>query len=109
MDRIDNCISKNLHITKNPTIIGKTWKDFNMERSNKKVILYRLGILTNFLWMRCEGYVEIVAAIDNDKEMQGHTLGEFFDEDDLKSSKNVKISSKDVLKEYSPDEVVVLI
>ena len=109
MDRIDNCISKNLHITKNPTIIGKTWKDFNMERSNKKVILYGLGILTNFLWMRCEGYVEIVAAIDNDKEMQGHTLGEFFDEDDLKSSKNVKISSKDVLKEYSPDEVVVLI
>ena len=87
----------------------KTWEDFKVICRNKKLILYGLGSLLNYLFIRCDEEIPIIAAIDNDVTKQGLKLGDFFDETDLKSSRNITIESKDYLRKFDPDEVVVLI
>ncbi len=109
MYSIDTYISKKLHITKNPKIAGKIWRDFETACQNKKVILYGISELINVLWLRCNQKIEIIAAIDNDTAKQGHKLNEFFDDENLKSAKDIVIKSKKFLANYNADEVVILI
>ena len=109
MDRIDSSIKKNLHVTKNPIILGKNWKDFEAAVEDKKLILYGLNDLLDFLWMRCNKNFSIVAAIDNNVEKQGHKLGQFYDEVALNEAKDIVISSREELNNHNPNEVVVLI
>ena len=40
MDRIDDCISKGMHITKNPKFLKDTWEDFEFACQGKKLIIY---------------------------------------------------------------------
>ena len=65
--------------------------------------------MTNYLWLRCSENFTICVAIDNDSEKQNCTLSEFFGVTDLNSSKDIFISSKNILKNFNPDEVVILI
>ena len=109
MDIIDKTILTKGYITKNTNISNKTWNDFAEAVSEKILILYGVTQMTNYMWMRCSKKLYIVAAIDNDSEKQGCTLGEFFGETDLKSAKDIKISPKDILNQFDPDKVVVLI
>ena len=109
MDQIDYSISINRHITKNPRLIKNTWEDFYNVAQNRKVILYGISEIFNFLWLRCDTAISIVAAIDNDSGKQNLSLGTFFDENDLGDAKDIKISPKSAIKSYSPDEVVILI
>ena len=109
MDNIDECISANLHLTDNFTLINKTWNDFFQATQNKKLILYGLTDITEFLWLRCENKIVIEAAIDNNNDKQNHRLDELFDETTLHESRNVKISSKNILENYQTNEVVILI
>ena len=109
MDLISNYISNGLHVTKNPHLLEKSWKDFEIAVQNKKIILYGISEFVNFLWIRCNFKFEILAAIDNDVNKQDRPLKEFFDISDLKKAAEIKIASKDALKKYNPDEVVILI
>ena len=109
MDRIEYCIQKGMHITKNPAIVGKMWHDFELACKGKKVILYGIGNLLRYLWIRCQDRILINAAIDNDAEKQGFKLGDFFDNEDLQDSKNAKICQKSILQQYQPEETVILI
>ena len=108
MDRIDDCISKGMHITKNPKFHKDTWEDFEIACQGKKLIIYGITNQLIFLWQRCNNF-RIDAVIDNDLDKQGAALKTFFDENDLKEAKEVKISPKAILKNYASDEVVVLI
>ena len=108
-DKVDSAILKNMHVTSNPLIVGKMWSNFEVAAQNKKVILYGLNGLLNFIWMRCDKNFDIVAAIDNDPEKQKYKLGDLFDETDLKSAANLPIQPKTVLKNYDPNDVVILI
>ena len=109
MDQIEYSISIGRHITKNPVIINKTWKDFYNAAKSKKVILYGISEIFNLLWLRCNGSISIVAAVDNDNGKQNLPLHTFFDENDLKDSKDVLVSPRTTLKNYLPDEVIILI
>ena len=109
MSQVDNYILKNLHVTKNPIFLEKTWEDFEIACQNKKLILYGISSLTNFIWIRCNNKFVISAAIDNNSSKQNHTLADFFDESDLKESKNIRVETKKILKLYNPDDVVILI
>ena len=71
--------------------------------------MYGVSISLACLWIRSNKNFEISAVIDNDVIKNGHSLKDFFDEDDLKNTQNVKISSKDILNQFNPDEVVILI
>ena len=86
-----------------------TWEDFENACSDKQVILYGLGTLLNYLFLRCDKNIKIVAAIDNDKTKQGHKLSDFFDEADLKESKDITVSPKVTLQYFNPNNTVVLI
>ena len=109
MDQIDYSISINRHITKNPRLIKNTWEDLYNVAQNRKVILYGISEIFNFLWLRSNKPISIVAAIDNDNGKQNLTLSTFFDENDLADSKDVKILPKATLKNFSTEEVVILI
>ena len=109
MDRIDNFIARGMHITKNSTIIDKTWEDFCVAADKRKLILYDITEMIDFVSMRCKKNFPIIAAIDNDKEKQGYYLSDFFDEDIINNEKDIKIYSKEILNDYNPDEVVILI
>lgn len=109
MDVIDRAIETKGYLTDNPIINNKTWNDFSNAIVNKKLILYGITQMTNYLWLRCADEIEICGAIDNDSEKQNCTLNEFFGETDLKSSKEIKITSKDSLMNFNPNEVIILI
>ena len=109
MDRIDASILKGMHLTNNLNLIGKTWRDFEIACKDKKLIIYGISKIVNLMWIRCKINFSVIAAIDNDTQKLGHLLNEFFDEDDLKDSENIKIFSKEILNEYDPDSVVILI
>ncbi|MBR2179920.1 MAG: CDP-glycerol glycerophosphotransferase family protein [Selenomonadaceae bacterium] len=109
MSTIDRSIEMGRHITDNIKIKDKTWDDFFYEAQKRKIILFGISEILNFLWLRCNSNLDIVAAIDNEAEKQGHYLNEFFDTNDLKDSETVLISSKEILNNYSPNEVVILI
>lgn len=109
MDQIDYSISIGRHITKNPKINGKTWNDFCDIARSRKIVLYGISEIFNFLWLRCDKQISIVAAIDNDSGKKDLPLSTFFDEHDLRDSKDVKIAPKSALKNFVPDDVVILI
>ena len=109
MDRIDASILKGMHVTNNPNLLGKTWKDFEIACKNKRLIIYGISKVVNLMWIRCKTDFFIIAAIDNDAQKQGHLLNEFFDEEDINSSEKVKIFSKEALNDYDPTSVVILI
>ena len=96
MDKIDIAIEDGRHITKNSKIVNKTWNDFFNAAQEKKVILYGITDLVNFLWIRGNKNISIVAAIDNSIKKQDHLLTDFIDEDELEGAKDIKISSKDI-------------
>ena len=109
MDRIDGFILKNMHKTNNSQIVDKTWKDFEDACKNKKLIIYGMGPLLIYLQIRLNCDIVITAAIDNDVNKQNRPLSIFFDVSDFKDSANVIISSKKILENYNPNEVVILI
>ena len=109
MDIIDKQIELGRHKTKNLALSEKNWHDFFNVIQKKKLILYGVTKIVAFLWLRCNENIYINAAIDNDVTKKWHVLGDFFDVDNLQDSKNLVIQSKDVLKDYNPDEVVILI
>lgn len=109
MDLLDRSIELGLHLTKNPKIFGKTWEDFFYSASERKIIFYGITDNLEFMWMRADKELKIIAAVDNDPSKQGLKLKDFFDESDLKEAKNIIISSKESLKNYQSDEVVILI
>ena len=108
---LDARISKNFHISDNVTIKGKTWEDFEIACKGKKLILYGITDLTNIFYLRCNGQICIVAAIDNDEEKQGYKLSDYFDFDNenLKMSNDIVIESEQALLDYDPNEIVILI
>ena len=81
-----------------------SWQDFINICRDKKLILYGLGTLLNYFFIRCGDSVKISAAVDNDVSKQGHLLSDFFDVDD-----NIIINSKDSLSNFDPDNVVFLV
>ena len=109
MNNIDSFIARGMHKTKNSKILNKTWNDFSAECSNKQLVLYGISDILRFLCMRCDKKFSIIAAIDNDVLKQGHSLSEFFDSNDLDTTKKITISSRESLKNYDPNNVVVLI
>ena len=98
-----------MHKTDNMQIKEKNWKDFNDACKNKKLILYGIGPLMIYLSLRADKNISIADVIDNDINKQGRFLNDFFDISDFENSVCIKISSKDILKNYKPDEVVILI
>ena len=109
MDVINKEIELGSYITENPVILGKTWEDFSKEIKNKNLILYGITSITMLLWKRCTENISISAAIDNSAEKNEHKLVEFFDEDDLQGNEDIFIQSKEILKKYNPNDVVILI
>ena len=91
------------------SFINDTWDDFDCAVQNKKLIIYGLNALLIFLQMRSNVKLNIVAAIDNDPNKQNHKLFEFMDENFLSDSKNILVSSRDILSDFNPDEVVIII
>ena len=108
-DRVDGAISKNMHLTENSTLIGKTWRDFQRAAKDKKIILYGINELTHFLWLRCDENIFISAVIDNNAEKQNFTFGQLFDEPKSEEEKEIKVESREILSHYQPDDVVILI
>ena len=109
MDQIDYSVSLGRHITKNKKILNKSWRDFFCAIKNKKIILYGINEILNLLWIRAKDFSEkilITAAIDNDIGKKNLPLNIFFDEDNLNE---IKICPKSELKNFSSDEVVILI
>ena len=109
MDIIEKNIEKYGYFTKNSNFTGKIWNDFFDEIINKKLILYGITQITIFLWLRSKRNISISAVIDNSQKKIGKQLSNFFDEEDLKENKNIVIQSKDILKEYNPNDVVILL
>ncbi|MBR2179777.1 MAG: CDP-glycerol glycerophosphotransferase family protein [Selenomonadaceae bacterium] len=109
MDIIDKNFEKYGCLTKNPNFVNKIWSNFFDEIFNKRLILYGVTQITSFLWIRYKKKISISAVIDNSQKKLGQPLGNFFDEDDLKDAKDIIIQSKEILKEFDPNEVVILI
>lgn len=108
MDAIQKAIVKRQHISKRMDINRQTWSRFQEEVRNHKVLLFGVGACAGILF---ENYKDILieGVIDNDIKKQGFRLDDFVDEARNTEHGRIEISSLEVLKDYSADEILILI
>lgn len=108
MNIICRAMGKNLHISGNKKLDKQTWKEFAGSTLNKKVFLFGIGACADFFF-KTYGDIKLEGIIDNDVRKQGYSVEDFLWHARKTVYANTKISSIDLLSQYSPGEIMVLI
>lgn len=105
---ISKAIEKGFHISGRDELDNQTWDMFQEKISGKKLFLFGLGNGAAYYFKKCKKHV-LEGIIDNDKAKQGINATWFMPGEAYEVCGNLRISDISVLKQYRPDEVVVLI
>jgi len=108
MDIIQRAIEKKQHVSKRIEINQQNWSDFKENANNKKIFMFGIGACADFVF---ENYKDITleGIIDNDIKKQGFRLDDFIEEARTMECGSLKVSSIEILKRYSVNELVILI
>lgn len=87
----------------------KSWHDVEEEVMRKKVILYGLGKSISDFFQRYGNQIALESIIDNNISKQGVEAGVLLEEVSDTLSEKIIVSGNDVLSDYNPDDVVVLV
>lgn len=109
MDIIQRAIEKKQHISRNEKLNSQTWSMFMQEAENKKVFLFGSGACADFFLGHYKSMVCLEGIIDNDVQKQGFCADDFLMEAMGADCGRLRISSVELLKQYDPNELVVLI
>lgn len=108
MDIIQRAIEKKQHVSKRIEINRQNWSDFKENANDKKIFMFGIGACADFVF---ENYKDITleGIIDNDIKKQGFRLDDFIEEVRTMECGSLKVSSIEILKRYSVNELVILI
>lgn len=108
MDIIQRAMEKNLHISGNEKLDGQTWQMFAESAADKKVFLFGIGACADYFFKYYKD-VRLEGIIDNDVHKQGFRAEDFLWEARGAQYGGMKIASMDLLKQYTADEILVLV
>lgn len=108
MDVIQRAIEKGLHISKNKKLDAQTWQMFMENAVDKKVFLFGTGACADYFFKN-HSNIRLEGIIDNDVKKQGFCADDFIGEARETLYGKVKVSSIEILKQYSADDILVLI
>lgn len=108
MDVICRAMEKKLHISGESKLDEQTWEKFAVKSMGKKVFLFGIGACADFFF-KTYGDIKLEGIIDNDVRKQGYFVEDFLWHARKTVYANAKISSIDLLSQYSPGEIMVLI
>lgn len=109
MDAIDRAMKRGDHISDNPVLNGKTWKDFEQAAKQKKVVLFGIGEGTDFYYFKYGEKSLVDVIVDSNQKFQGRYARDLIFEPIDTKHKEMRILSPSVLWKYSPNDIVVLI
>ena len=108
MNRIRKAIEARKHVSKDLSLNGQQWRDFERCAEGRKVFMFGIGPCADFFFLHNTN-IKIQGIVDNATEKQGYCAGDFLAEAWNCSCGQIKIYGADILSEYNADEVVVLI
>lgn len=109
MDLITRAIERQLHICGNRKLEEQTWKLFEESGQGKQVFVFGMGGALDYFLRNCCNHMNIAGVLDNDKQKQGQKLGWYCAEAWQTEYEDIVIESPDVLRNFSPQDVLVLI
>lgn len=109
MDLISRALQKNLHLCGDINLEQQTWEQFEIQRVNKKVFVFGTGSALDYYLRNCCDHIKIAGVLDNDKKKQGQRLGWYCVEAFQTEYEDITIQSPDILEEYPPSEITILI
>lgn len=109
MDVIDRAIENKYHIAKNKALNSQTWQDFEASYEGKKVFYFGVANSAEYFFKTYGDDITLEGIIDNDTTKQGRRVDEFVQEALPSPNGRLLIYDMDMLKQYSSDEIVVLI
>lgn len=105
MDIIQKAIEKKRHISKIKALNTQTWEDFVVQSKEKKIVLFGISTCADYFFEHYKN-VSLACVVDNDTCKQGLRVEDFcFGAE----QGQMEILSPDSLKQYSADDIVVLI
>lgn len=109
MDIITRAIEKKLHLYEDDSLPEQTWEFFHCQRKGKKVFIFGIGGGLEFYFRNCCNHTDIAGVLDNDKHKLNRKLSWQSAEAWKTEYDDLVIQSPDILKEYSNEEVIVLV
>lgn len=105
MDVIQKAIEKKRHISKVKALNTQTWEDFAVQSKGKKIVLFGISTCADYFFEHYKN-VSLACVVDNDTCKQGLRVEDFCCEAE---QGQMEILSPDALKQYSAEDIVVLI
>ncbi|BBF44123.1 CDP-ribitol:poly(ribitol phosphate) ribitol phosphotransferase [Lachnospiraceae bacterium KM106-2] len=109
MDLITKAMEEELHLCKDKNLEQQSWKQFTRESKDKQIFIFGMGGGMDYFLRCCCDHMRIAGVIDNDKKRQNQKLGWCCAEAWQTEYEDIEIQSPDVLKNYQPENVVILI
>lgn len=109
MDFIERAMSRGRHIIGRPEIDRQTWGDFLAVSAGKKVILFGAGTVASIYFEQMHDGQPLSAVVDNDENKWGVPAEEFIPALFQKKLDPQIVEDPAVIRNYNPDDVVVVI
>lgn len=108
MDIIQRAIEKKKHISQREELNMQTWSECAEQAKGRKVFLFGAGSCADYFF---ENYrnISLDGVVDSDACKQGLPIADFCFEASDSGYEQFEILPPDVLKQYPPDDIVVLI
>lgn len=110
MDVIDRAIENGLHISEISRLNNQTWEEFEVASKGKNVFLFGTAACARIYFEHYKGQKAALEGIlDNDSAKWGMRMDDIVPESFRSGAGEIRISGDSVLRQYAPEEIVVLI
>lgn len=110
MDVIDRAIENGLHISEISRLNNQTWEEFEVASKGKKVFLFGTAACARIYFEHYKGQKAALEGIlDNDSAKWGRRMDDIMLESFRSGAGEIRISGDCVLRQYTPEEIVILI
>lgn len=110
MDVIDKAVEQGLHISGINRLNGQTWEEFEAAAEGKKVFLFGTAACARIYIERYKNQGAVLEGIlDNDSAKWGRRMDDIVPEAFRSGVGEMRISGISVLRQYAPEETVVLV
>ena len=109
MDIIERAIQKGLHVYDGDLLKKQTWEEFDKQKKKNHIFLFSVGAGMDYYFRNHYHGEAIDGVIDNDARKQQQELGWYCAEVFGMECSKLIIQQPEVLSDFEPDDIIVLI
>lgn len=109
MDVIAKAMRDGLHLNENVDLKNQTWIEFEKQKKGRRLFLFGTGKGMEYFLYHCANHMEIEGVFDNDEKKQGMRLGWYCTEAWHTEFEDILTLAPNVLCNYCPSDIIVLI